>query len=113
MREYVIVRASSPRISLILIPIPGEAGDFLSPMMAFFNASRVQAGKPPVEAADPMSGSGWRVTAGIGLAVFAALLMAAAANPGKLDGMMVGRILGVGGFVLILAARVFGTKRRR
>lgn len=110
-REYVILRILSPRLLLTVMPLPAETQGFVSQVMKLFNASRARAGKPAVAAADPMSGVGWRVTAGIGLAVFAALVIGAALNPGKFDAMMIGRITAVGGFVLVLAAKVFGARR--
>ncbi len=112
-REYVILRLSQPRRSLIVIPLAGEGPGFVQTVMEGLNASRERSGKPAVAAADPFSGPGWRVTAGIGLAVFVALLIGAVLNAGKLDVMMLGRLFVVGGFVLVLAAKVFGVRRNR
>lgn len=112
-REYVILRLSRPRRSLIVMSLAGEAAGFVQTVMELLNESRSRAGKPAIEARDPYSGIGWRVAAGLGLVVFAAVVVGAAFNASKLDGTMVARMLVLGGFVFGLAATVFTAGRKK
>ena len=109
--EFVTLhRTRSPR-SLWVMNCSGEAG-FKEQVMHFLNQSRHEKGAPDAEAEEAMSSRGWRLFAGAGLVVFAAMVIVAALNPEKISTSMIARLLMIGGFVIALAGKVFSTKRK-
>lgn len=111
-REFVTLRRiRSPR-SLMVMKCAGEAVSFADQVTHFLNQSRREKGEPEIQAAEAMSGRGWRLFAGLGLVVFAIMVVFAVMNPEKLTASMIGRLLVTGGFVVALAGKVFSTKRR-
>lgn len=111
-REFVTFRrARSPR-SLMVMGCAGEAVGFSEQVILFLNQSRQKKGEPKIQIAEAMSGRGWRLFAGVGLAAFTIMVVFAVMNPEKLTASMIGRLLVTGCFFLALAGKVFSTKRR-